>query len=138
VTESRQHPRTIVESQIAFQVGDGPRIEATCRNISLGGMHIETDQPQPYGKTIRLFMQLPGMKNEVMVEAVVRWSKPDGMGIQFGRMGALETHALTQMIGPGQRAQRPTPVRRGSSPALDGFPSGPTSQKPSKQRPPQQ
>jgi len=132
VTDSREHPRTTFEAQIAFQLGDGPRIGATCRNISIGGMLVETDQPAPYGTTIRVFMQLPGLKSETVIDAVVRWSKPDGMGVQFGRMGALETHALTQMIGPvssAPRSQRAPNTRSQRMPAvnLDGFPSTPSS-----------
>jgi type IV pilus assembly protein PilZ len=38
------------------------------------------------------------LREEAVVDAVVRWSKPDGMGVQFGVMGARETHALTQML----------------------------------------
>ena len=43
-------------------------------------------------------MRLPGLKDEVAIDAVVRWAKPAGMGVQFGRMGARETHALTLLL----------------------------------------
>lgn len=83
---------------VAFQVGDGPRIDAFSRDLSIGGMFIVTDKPAPFNATVNLYMQLPGVKQEVTVKATVRWMEPDGMGVQFGLMGARETHALTQLL----------------------------------------
>lgn len=96
--ENRQHPRKQVTAPIAFQIGDGPWIEAESQDISIGGMFIETTQPAAYGATIRIYIQLPGLKQESLIDAVVRWRKATGMGVQFGVMGARETHALTRMI----------------------------------------
>lgn len=99
MADNRQFPRKVIETDVAFQSGDGPRVEARCRDVSLGGMFIETSSPLPYGATVKLFMRLPGLRAEAQIEGTVRWSKPGGMGVQFGRMGARETHALTQLIG---------------------------------------
>lgn len=96
--DKRQHPRKIIEADVAFQVGGGPRIDARCRDVSLGGMFIETASPPPYGAAVRVFLRLPGLKDEVVVDTIVRWSKPDGMGVQFGVMGARETHALIELL----------------------------------------
>ncbi len=41
------------------------------------------------------------MKQEAEIEAIVRWCKPTGMGVQFGVMGARETHALTTLLSGG-------------------------------------
>jgi type IV pilus assembly protein PilZ len=38
--ENRQHPRKIIVAAVTFQVGGGPRTEARCRDLSLGGMFI--------------------------------------------------------------------------------------------------
>ena len=96
-TDKRQHPRKVIEAEVAFQVGDGTRVEARCRDVSLGGMFIETTTPLAYGSKVQLVMRLPGMY-DAPIEAIVRWSKPDGMGVQFGVMGARETHALTLLL----------------------------------------
>jgi hypothetical protein len=101
VYDNRQHARRIVETEVAFQVGDRPRIEARCRDVSLGGMFIETAAPLAYGSALRIFLRLPGLRGEASIEAVVRWTKPAGMGVQFGTMGARETHALTQLLSGG-------------------------------------
>jgi len=98
VPENRQHPRKELHPPVAFQVGDGPRIGAVCHDISLGGMFIETSEPARFGQKVRVMLTLPGMKSETVVEATVRWTKPSGMGVQFGVMGARETHALTQLL----------------------------------------
>ena len=98
MSENRQHPRKIVATEVAFQVGDGPRVEARCRDVSLGGMFIETAAPSPYGTPVRVYARLPGLRSETVIESIVRWAKPDGMGVQFGSMGARETHALTVLL----------------------------------------
>lgn len=101
MSEHRQHPRKNLTSTVAFQTADGPRIEAACHDVSLGGMYIDTAEPQVYGTTLRVFLRLPGMRQEAQIEAIVRWWKPTGMGVQFGAMGARETHALTTLLSGG-------------------------------------
>ena len=96
--ESRQHPRKELHPPVAFQLAGGPRVDATCHDISLGGLFIETNQPAPFGSEITVYLTLPGLKTEVVVKSRVRWTKPTGMGVQFGMMGARETHALTEML----------------------------------------
>jgi type IV pilus assembly protein PilZ len=94
--DNRKHPRKAVEAAVAFQIGEGPRVDARCRDVSLGGMFIETTPPLPYGAKLRIYLPLPGL--DAGIECVVRWAKPDGMGVQFGVMGARETHALTRLL----------------------------------------
>jgi hypothetical protein len=96
MTEHRKHPRAQISSPVTFQLGDGPRVEARCVDISLGGMFIETDAPASYGTALTIFVRLPGY--DATIDAIVRWAKPSGMGVQFGRMGARETHALTELL----------------------------------------
>ncbi len=97
--ENRKHPRKVIDLDVAFQVAGGPRVEAKSHDVSLGGMFIETNVEAPYGSSVRVFVRLPGLKSETQIDATVRWRKPDGMGVQFGMMGARETHALTQLLG---------------------------------------
>ena len=93
--ESRKHPRKAVEAVVVFQAGEGPRVDARCRDLSLGGMFIEAS-PLPYGAKLRVYLPVPGL--DAGIDCIVRWAKPDGMGVQFGVMGARETHALTQLL----------------------------------------
>lgn len=96
--DHRQYPRKSLQSQVTFQLEGGPQVEASCRDISLGGMFIETDSPAPFGAAITVYLPLPGMHGAA-IRGTVRWTKPDGMGVQFGMMGARETHALTKLLG---------------------------------------
>ena len=98
MTEHRKHPRKLLHPPVAVQLEDGPRLEASCHDISLGGMYLECAIVAPYGAKIRIFLTLPGLKGEATINATVRWSKPGGMGVQFGTMGARETHALTELL----------------------------------------
>lgn len=97
-TDNRKHPRTQVTAPVTIKVGDGQWVTAESHDISLGGMFVQTIATAPYGARLVVRMRLPGLKQEVEIEAIVRWSKSTGMGVQFGRMGARETHALTQLI----------------------------------------
>jgi type IV pilus assembly protein PilZ len=98
VTEKREYPRRVVEAEVAFQTDSAERVVARCRDVSLGGMFIETTAVATYGASVRLFLKLPGLKDYAVVESIVRWVKPAGMGVQFQRMGARETHALTVLL----------------------------------------
>lgn len=97
--DHRKHPRKSIELSVAFRLGDGPRVDATCRDISLGGMFIETTSPAPFGARIEVQLSLPGLKQPASIPSIVRWTTPEGMGVQFGVMGARETYALTQLLG---------------------------------------
>lgn len=97
--EQRKQARSVIRIIIAFQVGSGgPRIDAMCGDISLGGAFIETLTTAPFGAAIRVFIRLPGLAEESAIDGIVRWTKPTGMGVQFGVMGARQTRALTQLL----------------------------------------
>lgn len=96
--DHRKHPRKSIELPVAFRLGDGPCVEAICRDLSLGGMFIETTSPAPFGATIEVQLSLPGLKQPTSIASIVRWTTPEGMGVQFGVMGARETYALTQLL----------------------------------------
>jgi type IV pilus assembly protein PilZ len=104
--EKRQHPRQSVQLPVAFQREGGPRIDGLSRDMSIGGMFVETSAPAPFGSTVQIFMTLPGLKQEFTVKATVRWTEQDGMGVQFGLMGVRETHALTRLIAGGPLERR--------------------------------
>ncbi len=73
------------------------------KDISLGGMFIETASPAPFNAEIVVLTELPGGSGQLSLPAVVRWTKPGGMGIQFGLLGAVATHLiaeLTRSAGP--------------------------------------
>ena len=98
VREKRSHYRKVVELPVEFSVvGDSDRSVGTCRNLSLGGVHIETETPAPFGARITVHLPLAGLGPEGL-PGIVRWVKAPKMGVQFGLLGARETYAITRAL----------------------------------------
>jgi Tfp pilus assembly protein PilZ len=74
------------------------------KDISVGGMFIETEAPASFGSGIVVRFRLPGHKEEMVMQGVVRWTRADGMGVQFGLLGARETHAITELVRASRKA----------------------------------
>jgi type IV pilus assembly protein PilZ len=72
-------------------------IAGRAKDISVGGMFVETSQPLAFGARLTVRMVVSRQKS-YLLPAVVRWTRPGGMGLQFGLLGARETHALTELI----------------------------------------
>mgnify|MGYP001420732251 CR=1 FL=1 len=49
------------------------------------------------GAQVAIRVDLPGANGPVILPGVVRWVRNGGMGIQFGLMGAVETHLITEI-----------------------------------------
>ncbi|MBK6518423.1 MAG: PilZ domain-containing protein [Polyangiaceae bacterium] len=98
MSDKRKHPRVVVHPPVAFARLTGERFEATCHDLSLGGAFLETSTPAAFGEAILVYLRLPGVEQEIEVESIVRWTRSDGMGVQFGPMGARDTHALVTLL----------------------------------------
>ena len=96
--ELRRHNRAVVDVPVEF-VGKGSteRIAGRAKDISLGGMFVETDKPLPFSSEVTVHVTLPSQKAPFALPGVVRWNRNGGMGIQFGLIGARETHAITEL-----------------------------------------
>lgn len=60
-------------------------------------MFVEASHALPFNTELNIECELGSPKARVALPAVVRWSKPDGFGVQFGLLGARETHLITQL-----------------------------------------
>jgi len=98
VTDKRQHPRKSLRLSVVYVDASGARHEAMCIDLSLGGAFIETLTPLEFGAKLEMELQLPGLEKPARVDATVRWTKPSGMGVQLGFLGARETHALVELL----------------------------------------
>jgi type IV pilus assembly protein PilZ len=104
VPDNRQHPRKHLHPNAGWALPGRARAEARCRDISLGGCFLETATPPPFGTSIVVFLELPGLLDDdgrptpAVVTSTVRWTTPQGMGVQFGPMGVRETHALVSAL----------------------------------------
>lgn len=73
------------------------RTQAESRDISHGGMFLSGQAPCPVGTELMLKFDLPGV-GPTQLPAYVRWHRADGFGVQFGLLGARETHAIGRLI----------------------------------------
>jgi hypothetical protein len=118
--EMRRSSRVQLGQPISFSVKSSDaaaRRAGTGRDISLGGMFIETDGRYAQGEQVVVYMTLPGSRREMTLPAVVRWSANDGMGVQFGLLGARDTHEIADFVlRPAKIPSGPT----AEAPALPG------------------
>ena len=96
--EKRVHPRAPIDISVSCEIEGQPAIEGLARDISVGGMFIETSASLAFNTKLTIACRIPGMPGESRLPAVVRWSKPGGFGVQFGMLGARETHAITKLM----------------------------------------
>jgi hypothetical protein len=98
VIDLRRHQRAVVDVSVEF-VGKGSdnRVRGRAKDISLGGMFIETTQPLAFSSLVTVYMTLPAQKATLVLPGVVRWNRDGGMGVQFGLIGARETHAISEL-----------------------------------------
>jgi hypothetical protein len=98
VLELRRYNRATIDVPVEF-VGKGSpeRFAGRAKDISLGGMFIETDKPLAFGADLVVHITLPAQKTPFALPGVVRWNRNGGMGVQFGLIGARETHAITEL-----------------------------------------
>jgi hypothetical protein len=77
----------------------GESFEAFAKDISVGGMFVQSeDTAPPFGTELTIVGMLPGSKKPVRLPAIVRWAKPNGFGVQFGLLGAFETHVISELM----------------------------------------
>jgi PilZ domain len=96
VTELRRYQRTPIDEDITFNDSDGGAHAGLARDISLGGMFIATRSPLPFGAPLTVVIRLRGQSESMKLPAIARWTRTDGMGVQFGNLGARETHVITE------------------------------------------
>jgi len=60
-------------------------------------MFIQTTAPLAFSAELVVYLTLPAQKAKLELRGVVRWTGQNGMGVQFGLLGARETHAITEM-----------------------------------------
>lgn len=98
MVELRRYERTPVDIDLEFSLkGSEARRTGRAKDISLGGMFVETATPAPFSSEIAIHLTLPRRRVPLVIVGVVRWAGTGGMGVQFGLLGARETHAITEL-----------------------------------------
>ncbi len=100
VVEQRRHARAPLNVPASFSLkgkAEQTRTPGLAKDVSVGGMFVETTAPAPFGADVVVHLTLPGSNNPVALPGVVRWVRDGGMGVQFGLLGAVETHLITEI-----------------------------------------
>ena len=98
MVEQRRYARVPLNTPASFSTkGEAGTREGVAKDIAVGGMFIETATPARFGADVIVHVELPGPDGPVSLPGVVRWVRDGGMGVQFGLLGAVETHIITEI-----------------------------------------
>lgn len=95
--EKRRHPRVAVQVPVSCEAEGRASFNGIVVDVSVGGLYIEAQFVPSFGAELVLVGDFPGAPG-LRLPAVVRWVKPGGFGVQFGLLGAKETHTLTAIM----------------------------------------
>jgi len=95
VTNQRQHERISITIAVVV-THEGADLQAETRNVSAGGMLLESRAPVPFGAAVRVRAKLAGQ--DIDIPATVRWVQGTAIGVQFGSLRAKETWAINQLV----------------------------------------
>jgi hypothetical protein len=99
VDEQRRWERRPAGFVVEFASAGGTRTAGLCRDLSVGGMRIQSQTLAPFGAEVTVYVELPGARGALALPGIVRWTKNGEMGVQFAMLGARETHAIAQALG---------------------------------------
>jgi type IV pilus assembly protein PilZ len=77
---------------------DGSSLWGISRDVSLGGIFIETKTVVPFGARVTVSIPLRTRAVDLRIDGSVRWTNPEGVGVQFGLMGARATYELSALL----------------------------------------
>jgi hypothetical protein len=96
VHEKRAHSRVSFRSRVTCTTEGGAVIAGVTRDISVGGVFIESSEIPAFGSKVSMTLTVPGSEH-MQISGLVRWTKPDGFGLQFQLLGARETYLLAKL-----------------------------------------
>jgi type IV pilus assembly protein PilZ len=97
--EKRRHERVSVDLAVELAVpGRESRLPARARDLSVGGMQVASTSTLPVSTEVVAHVWFPDQDHPLALPAVVRWAREGGLGLQFGLLGARETHAITELM----------------------------------------
>ena len=96
--DKRSHPRVPLSVEVTCEVSGGASILGRSKDISVGGVYIESETQVSFGTQVSIVLRLPNTKGDARLPGIIRWIKPGGFGVQFGLLGARETHAISELL----------------------------------------
>ena len=67
------------------------------QNVSVGGMFVQTNVEVTEGSGLDLVVTLPD-HSLLTLPAIVRWTSPEGFGVQFGALSREETGRVLSLL----------------------------------------
>lgn len=96
--KQRAHARFDIRAAVTC-THEGHVFATESRNLSIGGMFLETDHVLPYGAALQIAFRIPTHEHEIKVAASVCWiERGVGFGVKFGALRAVEVWALNQLF----------------------------------------
>ena len=118
----REHQRVAAAIAAECESG-GTTFSGVATDVSLGGVFVETEHRPEFGSQVSVVLHVGGRLGTLSCAGTVRWGNARGFGMQFGLLGARETHALVQLVGQlkgKQSGNGPGPATAGpADPAPD-------------------
>lgn len=102
--DKRQYQRAEFSVPVHLSAKDGSDWTAESIDISVGGLFVAGFSAAPIGTEVSLKFELPPL-GEVRLPAFVRWTSARGFGLQFGLLGAKETHAIGKLVRGGSMSE---------------------------------
>ena len=97
MAEQRKHHRVPIAFEVTCIESDASSFTGTMRDISIGGMFVVAERNLAFGTALTLVLKGVAAR-ELRLPAVVRWSEPQGFGVQFGLLGAYATHVIVELV----------------------------------------
>ena len=97
MAEQRKHHRVPIRFEVTCIENDASSFTGTVRDISIGGMFVQSERNLAFGTALTLVLKGVAAR-ELRLPAVVRWSEPQGFGVQFGLLGAYDTHVIVELV----------------------------------------
>ena len=97
MADHRKHHRVPVSFPVTCVRGDATTFEGVAKDVSVGGMFIESEHVPSFGSPITIVAVGLAVR-ELRLPGLVRWAEPRGFGVQFGLLGAYDTRAIVDLV----------------------------------------
>ena len=104
----RQHTRFALMTPVVATDENNRTLSVTVTNIGEGGLGLKTKEKLAIGSVVSFQVPLPGLKNEIHIQARVLWVRQYGaVGCEFTRMPLYDRHILHVWLESRYRFRKP-------------------------------
>lgn len=114
--EKRRDPRTIIKIKIDYET-EGAYLYSYSKDLSEGGIFIQTNKPLKVGERIKLSFILPELLEKIETWGEVAWVNEagtegltEGMGVRFVNLDPEKTKLIEDVIHKIEEGKKTTPL----------------------------